>query len=242
MIETLVALLFAHALADFVFQTSRMVRDKNDGGWKALALHALVVAVVTAAAIGSYSMVALVAVVFVAVTHLLIDWVRTRFHANVSSFLVDQGAHLVVLILVAALCPGLWASGLLVSFQWLPPVMAIVAGLVFAVRAGGFAVGLLMEPWKPGDEEGLPGAGATIGAIERFLIFLFALAGELGAIGFLIAAKSVLRFGNAREERAFSEYVIVGTLASFAWALALALATLGVLEVLAPLDFPVLSR
>jgi hypothetical protein len=242
MIETLVALVFAHALADFVIQTSRMASEKNKGRWKALALHALVVAVLTAAAIGIYSVVALGTVVAVAVTHLLIDWGKARFDANVSSFLVDQTAHLVVLILVAALCPGLWASGLLANFQWLPPMMAIAAGLIFAVRAGGFAVGLLMEPWKLIGDEGLPGAGATIGTIERFLIFLLALAGELGAIGFLIAAKSVLRFGTVREGRALSEYVIVGTLASFAWALACSLATLGVLEVLAPLGFPALSR
>jgi hypothetical protein len=237
-IETLVALLFAHALADFVFQTSHMVRDKQDGMWKGLASHALAVAVLTAAAIGSYSMVALGTVVFVAATHLVIDWGKTRFAANVSSFLVDQGAHLLVLILVAALYPGLWASGLLGNVQWLPPVMAIIAGLIFTVRAGGFAVGLLMARWKSSVKEGLVGAGATIGAIERFLIFLFTLAGELGAIGFLIAAKSVLRFGDAREERAFSEYVIVGTLASFAWALAHSLATLGVLAALGAIDLP----
>jgi hypothetical protein len=241
-LETLIALLFAHALADFVLQTSRMVRDKADGQWRPFAVHGLVVAILTAAAIGTSSMIALGTAAAVAVTHLVIDGVKARFAATVSAFLVDQAGHLTILILVAALVPGLWASGFLADVLWLPAVMAIATGLIFAIRAGGFAVGLLMEPWKQIGTEGLPGAGAMIGALERFLIFLLVLTGELGAIGFLIAAKSVLRFGSVREERTFSEYVIIGTLASFAWALLVSLATVGILEALRPPGMPVLSR
>ena len=50
------------------------------------------------------------------------------------------------------------------------------------------------------------------------------LADQPDAIGFLIAAKSILRFNElARDsDRRASEYVIIGTLASFAWALAAA--------------------
>ena len=51
------------------------------------------------------------------------------------------------------------------------------------------------------------------------------LAGEPAGVGFLIAAKSVLRFDTLRQGRRASEYVIVGTLASFTWAFLAALAT-----------------
>jgi hypothetical protein len=51
------------------------------------------------------------------------------------------------------------------------------------------------------------------------------LVDQPAAIGFLIAAKSILRFDMASESRAAGEYVIIGTLASFAWALVAAFAT-----------------
>jgi hypothetical protein len=50
-----------------------------------------------------------------------------------------------------------------------------------------------------------------------------------GAIGFLIAAKSILRFGELRDHRKEAEYVIIGTMWSFACGLVVALATRAVL-------------
>lgn len=58
-----------------------------------------------------------------------------------------------------------------------------------------------------------------IGLLERGLIFALILLGQPGGVGLLIAAKSILRFGAVKDDRALSEYVIIGTLASFAWAL-----------------------
>lgn len=55
------------------------------------------------------------------------------------------------------------------------------------------------------------------------------------AIGFLIAAKSVMRFETTSKDQRAGEYVIIGTLGSFAWALALSYATLNLLAALPPL-------
>ena len=78
----------------------------------------------------------------------------------------------------------------------------------------------------------------AIGYLERGLIFLVVLGGMAEGIGFLIAAKSVLRFGTVREEAKLSEYVSIGTLASFARALVAAFGTLALLSQLAPLGIP----
>ena len=59
------------------------------------------------------------------------------------------------------------------------------------------------------------------------------LLGEFNAIGFVIAAKSILRFEYARDP-AKSELVIIGTLASFGWAVLTALATAAALDGLWP--------
>ena len=108
--------------------------------------------------------------------------------------------------------------------------MATLAGLILTTRAGGFAIGFLMEPWSDASPKGLANGGRTIGILERALIFLFVLVGQQAAIGFLIGAKSVLRFGSVSDDRAVSEYVIIGTLASFGWALLTSYATLALIQ------------
>ena len=96
---------------------------------------------------------------------------------------------------MALIAPQLWSQGLWAAYPRIPPLMALAAGAIVATRAGGFAVGMLMEPFAAATRHGLPGGGQVIGNLERGLIFLLMLTGQAQGIGFLIAAKSVLRFG-----------------------------------------------
>lgn len=75
--------------------------------------------------------------------------------------------------------------------------------------------------------DNLPGAGMWIGIIERLLVLVFVLIGAIEAVGFLLAAKSGFRFGDLRDgtDRKRTEYVLVGTLLSFAIAFVAALCT-----------------
>ena len=61
--------------------------------------------------------------------------------------------------------------------------------------------------------------------IERVLILTLVLTSNIKAAGFLLAAKSVFRFGdlNKAKEIKITEYVLLGTLASFSFALLVAL-------------------
>lgn len=71
--------------------------------------------------------------------------------------------------------------------------------------------------------ETLLDAGMLIGIMERLMIVFFMQVGFLEGIGFLLAAKSIFRFGdltNAKDTK-FTEYVLVGTLASFLMAIAI---------------------
>ena len=63
----------------------------------------------------------------------------------------------------------------------------------------------------------LQSAGKYIGILERLLVFVFMIHNEWQAVGFLIAAKSVFRFGNLQEarDRKLTEYILIGTLLSF---------------------------
>ena len=59
-------------------------------------------------------------------------------------------------------------------------------------------------------------SGALIGNIERVLILLFVILSQYEAIGFLLTAKSILRFSQAHSESEKSEYVLAGSLVSLA--------------------------
>ena len=270
MTENFIALLFAHTLADFAFQTKWMAANKRNP--VALGLHGVTVYATAVAATGSLHP----ALLALALTHIGIDVGKLVLSAvwkgskGLGPFMADQATHLVSLVVLAFWLPDLWsqgfwapgaivtddASGILGTGFWseaialpvslLPAIMVLLTGLLVATRAGGFAVGLLMEPFAPhlgkGDAgKSLPGAGRVIGHLERGLIFALVLFGQAQGVGLLIAAKSILRFGAVKDDRRLSEYVIIGTLASFGWALIAAYVTLVGLAALPPLGIPTVS-
>ena len=55
--------------------------------------------------------------------------------------------------------------------------------------------------------------GRAIGVLERALVLTFVWFGQFGAVGLVVAAKSLARF-KALEDREFAEYFLIGTLAS----------------------------
>lgn len=235
MTETFAALLLAHVLADFVLQSARMAQNK---GKPLMFLAHGAVVFLTALALTGAPNPALVALTG---AHLLIDGIKTASGKDgLWVFLADQAAHLASLLAVAVWVPQLWATGQWSALPQLPALMALLAGAIIATRAGGFAIGRLMAPWADHIRlDGLPAGGRSIGHLERGLIFLMILGQMPEGIGFLIAAKSVLRFGTVKEEAKLSEYVIIGTLASFGWAMLTAWATLALIAHLPPLGIPV---
>ena len=171
--------------------------------------------------------------------HLALDiWKQAHPRGQTfAPFVIDQVGHLLSVYIVATLFPslltkGFWGSDMgnaaletvgLTQSHYVH-LLLIGAGFVLAVRAGGYAVASLFQSLayeSPEADDGLPGGGQTIGYLERALVFFLVLTNQLATIGFLIAAKSFLRFGAAQERKA-SEYVIIGTLASFGWAFAVA--------------------
>jgi hypothetical protein len=250
MTETFIALLFAHALADFVLQTNWMAQNKRNP--VAMVAHGAVVLLTAIAAVGTLhpALLALTA------AHLVLDtgkaWLPWR---GLWPFVLDQALHLATLVALALWVPDMWSQGIWAALPapveagwasslWpgdatappiLPSVLLLLTGLILTVRAGGYAIGLYMEPWSGHSPKGLPDGGRAIGQLERGLIFLLVITGMPEGIGFLIAAKSVLRFGSVSDDRKVSEYVIIGTLASFGWAIAVSFATVWALQYLPPL-------
>jgi hypothetical protein len=65
-----------------------------------------------------------------------------------------------------------------------------------------------------------------IGMLERILIFVFIVMNQWEGVGFLIAIKSVFRFGDSLKntDKKLSEFYFLGTLLSFGIAIGIALA------------------
>tara|TARA_B110000902_G_scaffold149552_1_gene172196 strand:- start:297 stop:695 length:399 start_codon:yes stop_codon:yes gene_type:complete len=86
----------------------------------------------------------------------------------------------------------------------------------------------IMSKWdldEDNAEDSLENAGKYIGIFERLFVFTFVILGQWSAIGFLIAAKSVFRFGDLSraKDRKLAEYILIGTLVSFGLAISIGL-------------------
>jgi hypothetical protein len=219
MLTTALALVLAHLLADYPFQNSWIIANKKKPS--AMAAHIGVVFLFALIALRGE----LLPAITIAAFHLAIDLTKTHAAPDrLWAYLTDQMAHFATIAGVLWFWPELvllWPE----ATAWAHYPMAISAGFILCVMAGGPAVGLLMADFELNQHDGLPQAGRMIGLLERALIFLMILAGQPAGIGFLIAAKSILRFDTASKDQKASEYVIIGTLASFGWALLFSFAT-----------------
>lgn len=92
--------------------------------------------------------------------------------------------------------------------------------LIVATLGGRGVVGFIVQMIDPA-AAGTSRVGPWIGVLERLLVFQLAGVGQWGAIGWVLTAKSIARFKEL-EDRRFAEQYLVGTLASFAWALSVA--------------------
>lgn len=233
MIETFTALLFAHVLADFVLQTAWINAGKRRPA--IMLLHGALVLLAAQVATGHWASPWILAL---AAAHVAIDALKVLggFH-HFRGFVVDQATHLVTLAAVAILAPHLWASGQWAALPALLPLMALGTAAIVALTAGQYAIALLMRPHGVRvRNNGLREGGRQIGLLERGLILVLMLTGQPLGVGFLIAAKSILRFGTATRDQRTAEYVIIGTLASFGWAILTAAAIQALLVHLPPLE------
>ncbi|KAF0094625.1 MAG: hypothetical protein E1N59_1629 [Puniceicoccaceae bacterium 5H] len=232
--DLFILLLAAHAYGDFLLQSDWMAREK--GRLPVLLLHVLIHGALAYVLVQQWGWWQVP--LGVVALHLLIDGIKNRCPGGPTAFAVDQAAHVLSLAVIswAATHPlgltfdvaGVW------GFQWI----VLGAGLSAAVLGAGHFIREVAERMTDSDEalrealqNGVPGGGAQIGRLERALIFILLGIGQPAGIGFLIAAKSILRFEEAKRQK-LAEYVLIGTLWSFSLAIVLAWLTLTAIDAL----------
>ncbi|WP_371193099.1 DUF3307 domain-containing protein [Glaciecola sp. SC05] len=230
-------LLLVHLVADFYLQRKAWIeskikyKEKSIGLFKHILTHLGLNAVVLYAFLGiSPAFFAVLAIIVL--THYAIDIWKTYQGFYLKSFLMDQCAHIFILALVSAYIaqPDLqkW-HGVATEFTELKHLI-VLAVFLFAWKPLSLIIQLILSPYTKEMQQndknpGLPYAGEWIGILERFLVIIFVMLGQFAGIGFLLAAKSVFRFGDMRREqdRKLTEYIMLGTLFSVTLAILLGL-------------------
>ena len=217
MCKLLILQLLAHLVSDFYLQTENSCKSKADNAFKSrhLYIHALIT--FGCAWLFSLSVGFWWAAVLIAVLHLVIDGLKSVCKNLKGAFFIDQLLHLAVIVAVVITFNNIGEISLPI---WLPEtkVLLWIVAFSFCLRPANFIIQNIFKEAKisipdNGKEQSLPNAGRVIGNVERMLTLVFVMLGQYEAIGFLLAAKSLLRFRETDTVK--SEYVLVGTLLSF---------------------------
>jgi hypothetical protein len=212
-------LLLAHILGDFFLQTSGWVENKKLKKWRSpfLYVHGLV----------HFALILLLfwdiqlwhIALLIAVSHIFIDGIKNQLQTDTNKslwFFGDQIFHLSVLYLIWSYY---WEMN--VKFIFEINIWVLITGLLILTFPASVIIQRIMNRWTKEieieSEGSLRGAGEAIGILERLLIFAAIVSGYPQAVGFLLAAKSVFRFGDLTrsKDRKLTEYILVGTLLSF---------------------------
>ncbi len=232
----LIKLLLAHFIGDFLLQPKSWVRDKEENKAKSIKLyvHTLLHGALVLLVLWNiyYWMIALV----IMVTHLIIDLMKIYVQKETSKtrwFIIDQLLHLLTIFVVWIV---FFRPDLDLNF-WMSNdyFLVFVTAILFITYVSNIIIQVLLSKWSQAintsSDESLSKAGKYIGMLERLFVFTFIITAHWEAIGFLLAAKSVFRFGDLKEskDRKLTEYVLIGTLLSFGIAIGTGMIVLNII-------------
>ncbi|MDQ8015052.1 MAG: DUF3307 domain-containing protein [Flavobacterium nitrogenifigens] len=214
-------LFLAHLFGDFIWQPNSWVANKELKKHKSvyLYIHILLHGVLAAVLVGEINFIPYAALI--AVTHGIIDLIKLHFQKDKTKrtwFVLDQIAHILVLIGIVLL----YENKTIINFWQNDTFWILITAILLLTKPTSIFIKTIISIWAPESknshqDNSLIAAGNYIGILERLFVFGFILTGHFEAIGFLLAAKSIFRFGDLKEakDRKLTEYVMIGTLISF---------------------------
>lgn len=216
----LILQLIAHLLTDFVFQNNRLATDKNTKGFKSsfLIWHGLIAILLSW--LLSFQLNFILGALLIGVSHYIIDGCKPFLNNHKSlgryAFYIDQFLHIILFIAVSLSFFSLTDFNPVINVIAAKQYIVLTAGFLFILKPTNIFIKEMLSTFEiestPQSQE-LEKAGRLIGILERILVVIFVLIGQFGAIGFLIAAKSILRYKDT--DLLKTEYVLIGTMLSF---------------------------
>lgn len=224
----LIKAILSHLITDFVLQPSSWIESRNKYHFASpmLYLHGALTGVMILLLLGpKYWIIATV----IFITHTIIDGWKSYQKENVFYFLLDQILHVIVIVVSWYFTFYCWDSmgSLITLFTPDRKFWIITTAIVFLTTPCGILIGKLTGRWrdKIPDAESLSNAGKWIGMIERLIVLAFVLQNQYAAIGLLVTAKGIIRFGEKERPEIKTEYLVIGTLLSIGIALGTGLLT-----------------
>lgn len=222
----LIKLILAHLIGDFLLQPKSWVKEKEyrKAASPKLYIHVLIHGLLVLLLLWDLSQWKIALAITIA--HLGID--LTKLYAQKSKtkttwFIADQVMHLLSILIIYFIFTEAqvdWQS----VFQD-SKLLALITVVLFLTQPASIILANLLKKWSESipsqPDQSLQDAGKYIGILERLFVFTFIATGHWEAVGFLLAAKSVFRFGDLRKskERKLTEYILIGTLLSFGTAM-----------------------
>lgn len=213
-VELFLCLLLAHLVADFALQTSESCKSKREKKWRSDCHYIHAATVFALSWLASFCLEFWWCALVIAIAHFAIDIWKSYREDKVKWFVIDQFLHIAILAIVAwQWCRfNEWSVPFGISTKYI----ALAVAIIVCWKPANIFIKLILKHYSVNMPEAHSdsgfNAGALIGDIERWLILAFVIMQRYEALGLLIAAKSIIRFGD--KETAKTEYVLAGTLMS----------------------------
>ncbi|MEF3078834.1 DUF3307 domain-containing protein [Winogradskyella poriferorum] len=222
-------LILAHILGDFFLQPQKWVKDKEKKKLKSkwLYIHIAIHIALMFLLVWDFSYWLLI--LLIGTSHFIIDALKLLLQKKKTKrfyFFADQILHIAAIFLLAI---AMYYEDIAPSLSISTSALLLIICLVFLTTPTSIIMRTIFTKWDISkyteDNESLKDAGKYIGILERLLVFIFIIVGHWEAVGFLITAKSVFRFGDltSTKERKLTEYILIGTLISFGIAIIVSL-------------------
>jgi hypothetical protein len=224
----------AHLIGDFLLQPDSWVSDKKKNKIQSRFLyfhtfiHFLLLLIFT-----GFKKDYFLGILIITFSHFAIDCAKLYIEKKRFSqiyFFADQFFHFLV---IAAVVNYYFPFDL--NYNWLlgNRNLLLATALISTTFVASVVLKVLLKNFNPiKKNKRTNNAGKYIGILERLFIFLFVAIDFWEGIGFLLAAKSIFRFGDLKENKdiRLTEYILIGTLLSFGIGILIGLAYLELLK------------
>ncbi len=238
MIVLFIKLVLVHFIGDFLLQPEKWVLHKQTHKHKSKYLYYhILVHFLALIILLQFDTSYWLSVLFIIVSHYIIDVAKLHLNTKMNSrvlFGLDQLAHIIIIAIIVNIYE---AYPLDVDLFYNPKFLLFLTGIIGVTAASSIIMKTIISKWylkEDANEGSLENAGSCIGVLERLFVFAFIITGHWEGIGFLIAAKSVFRFGDLSKakDRKLTEYILIGTLLSFGLAISFGIGYNFVLELI----------
>lgn len=225
MLALTITLILAHVIGDFLLQPQKWVTHKETHKHKSKFLYwHVLVHVCALIVVLQFNFKYWLGIIIIGVSHYIIDVIKLHLQPRFNNrllFGLDQLAHLTIIALVVKMYEP-YAFSFSTIFN--TKTLLFITAMLCITKVSSIIMKTIISKWdlkEYTEEASLENAGAYIGMLERLFVFAFIITNHWEGVGFLIAAKSVFRFGDLSKakDRKLTEYILIGTLLSFGLAI-----------------------